>query len=141
MYRCNLIQDGIVVASVQSTDWNRARCEINHYAQMYGMDGDVRIVPAPHSPKQSKPEGRKPVIKLTMKTRDDLKSLLLEHQLVTDALAHVSQASWASNLTVSNEGSGDYVEVPMRHTIAKEALSAQRAWLESELKKLGIDIG
>ena len=42
-YRYKLIQDGMVVASVDAPTKELAEREINHYALMYGQDGPVEI--------------------------------------------------------------------------------------------------
>ncbi len=43
-YRYNLIQDNIVVASVDALSEAQALQEINHYAVMYSQDRPVKIV-------------------------------------------------------------------------------------------------
>lgn len=42
-YKFDLIQDGMVVASVECEDEQRALADINHYAFVYGQDGLVEI--------------------------------------------------------------------------------------------------
>lgn len=42
-YRYQLIQDGMVVASVDAPKKEQAEREINHYAFMYRQDGPVEI--------------------------------------------------------------------------------------------------
>ena len=44
VYRFDLIQNGIVVASVESASKAGAAREIGHYAVMYAQDGPVEIV-------------------------------------------------------------------------------------------------
>jgi hypothetical protein len=44
LYRYSLMQDGITVAAVESSDKEQAEKEINHYAMMYAPDGPVKIV-------------------------------------------------------------------------------------------------
>lgn len=46
-YRYVLIQDGMVVASVESASKEQAEREINHYALMYSQDGPVEIKEKP----------------------------------------------------------------------------------------------
>ncbi len=43
MYEYQLIQDGMVVATVFASTDARARNEIGHYALVYGQDGPVEI--------------------------------------------------------------------------------------------------
>lgn len=42
-YKYVLIQDGLVVASVESSSKEQAEKEINHYALVYSQDGPVEI--------------------------------------------------------------------------------------------------
>jgi hypothetical protein len=42
-YKYNLIQDGMIVASVECEDKELAIKEIKHYAMMYSEDGPVKI--------------------------------------------------------------------------------------------------
>lgn len=42
-YKYDLIQDGMVVASVEATSKEEAEKEIQHYALMYSQDGPVTI--------------------------------------------------------------------------------------------------
>jgi len=42
-YKFILVQDGIEVACVESSDRDRAFKEINHYAWIYSQDGEVEI--------------------------------------------------------------------------------------------------
>lgn len=44
LYRYQLIQDGVVVAAVESNDEALAEREIKHYAMVYEQDGPVKIV-------------------------------------------------------------------------------------------------
>lgn len=43
-YRYDLIQEGMVVASVEASTDKQAKQEINHYAMMYGQDGPTKII-------------------------------------------------------------------------------------------------
>jgi len=78
--------------------------------------------------------------KLTSKKRDDLKSLLEEHRLVTDALVNLGKSGFTADVSVNNESGGDFTTVPLRFNIAKVALTEQKAFIESELKKLDIEL-
>ena len=42
-YNYNLIQNGMIVASVSSASFKDAEREIQHYALLYAEDGPVRI--------------------------------------------------------------------------------------------------
>jgi hypothetical protein len=42
-HRFRLIQDGMVVAQVESEQQDRALGEIEHYAAVYSQDGPVKI--------------------------------------------------------------------------------------------------
>jgi len=82
-----------------------------------------------------------PTIKLTEKQRDDLKSLLEDHQKITDALSMVKRSTFTRVLTIANpESSDEFYEVDLNYNFAKSALIAQRDWTEAELKKLGVAV-
>lgn len=42
-FRANLIQEGVIVASVDAASQQECEREIRHYALIYGQDGPVRI--------------------------------------------------------------------------------------------------
>ncbi len=79
-------------------------------------------------------------IKLTEKQRDDLKSLLEDHQQVTDALDQVKKLSWTRVLTIANSESNEFHEVSLNYNFAKAVLIQQKQWIEAELKKLGVSV-
>lgn len=43
MSRYRLWQDGMIVASVEAEDDDRAQAEIRHYATVYSQDGPVKV--------------------------------------------------------------------------------------------------
>lgn len=77
--------------------------------------------------------------KLNTKKRDDVKSLLEDHQAVTDAIANNMKSSHSANISVS-DGDNDFTTVGLTHVIAKRALADQKTWIEAELKKLDIEL-
>ncbi len=77
-------------------------------------------------------------VKLTEKQRDDLKSLLEDHQTVTDALACIKRVTWTRTLTIADEGGTEFFEVSLNYNFAKRVLTEQKDWTEGELKKFGI---
>jgi hypothetical protein len=79
-------------------------------------------------------------IKLTEKQRDDLKSLLEDHQTATDALDRAKKATYTRILTVSSEDGQDFYEVPLNYILTKRVLTEQIAWIEKELNKIGISV-
>lgn len=78
--------------------------------------------------------------KLNTKKRDDVKSLLEDHQAVTDAIANQAKSSFSTDINVSSDDDNDFTTVGLTHVIAKKALSDQKAWIEAELKKLDIEL-
>lgn len=79
-------------------------------------------------------------IKINTKKRDDVKSLLADHQAVTDALLNAGKSIFKTEIMVSKEDDNDFTSVDLTHQIAKRALTEQKAWIEAELKKLGIEL-
>lgn len=79
-------------------------------------------------------------MQLTHQKRDDLKSLLEEHTKVTDALFNYAKSSFLTRIMVTDEAD-DFTEVDIHHSTAKTALLAHKAWVEAELKKIGVEIG
>lgn len=45
VYKYKLIQNGLIMAVVESSEKEYAIREIKHYAMMYGEDGPVKIIP------------------------------------------------------------------------------------------------
>lgn len=79
-------------------------------------------------------------IALTPKARDDVKSLLEEHQAVSDALVNHGKSGFDSSLSVGNDDSNDFTTVNLTYIIAKRALTEQKVWIEAELAKRGIAV-
>lgn len=46
-FQYDLIQDGIIVASVDASTDEEAKSEIGYYALMYAQDGPVKVVKIP----------------------------------------------------------------------------------------------
>jgi hypothetical protein len=80
-------------------------------------------------------------VRLSEKKRDDLKSLLEDHQKIVDGLKCVRRATWTSNLEVVHDNGQDSVMVPLRYELAEQVLNKQKQWVEKELAKLGVEIG
>ena len=78
--------------------------------------------------------------KLTEKKRDDAKSLLEDHQKVTDALFNLGKSGFNCMAFVNNEDDNDSTEVDLTHAIAKRALTDQKKWIEEQLAKLEIEL-
>lgn len=79
-------------------------------------------------------------IKLTKKQRDDLKSLLADHQTVSDALDQVKKVSFTRTLTIASEDGDEFYEVTLNYNFAKAVLLQQKEWTEKELKKIGVTL-
>ena len=77
---------------------------------------------------------------LNEKGRDDVRSLLQDHQNASDALFNLGKSNFYKAITVSNEDDNDYNTVELQHIIAKKSLTEQKKWIETELEKLGIEI-
>jgi hypothetical protein len=80
-------------------------------------------------------------MKLTEKKRDELKSLLEDHEKAIDALRFVRRSTWSPVLEVVHDDGQDSVTVPLNYLIAERVLREQKQWIEKELGKLGIEIG
>jgi hypothetical protein len=78
--------------------------------------------------------------KWTRKTRDDVASLIKDHQSITDALANISKSTWVCELSLSHEADNDFIAVGLTVSIAKRVIAEQKAWTETKLAKYGIDI-
>ena len=78
--------------------------------------------------------------KLNEKKRDDLKALLEDHQKVVDALFNLDKSQFVVTLSVSDEKNDDFTEVELHKSVAKKALTEHKNWVDSELKKLGVEI-
>jgi hypothetical protein len=79
-------------------------------------------------------------MELTQKKRDDLKSLLEDHQKVTDALFNHAKSAFVTSIVVNDEKNSDFTEVEIHASTAKIALLAHKEWVDKELKKLGVEI-
>jgi uncharacterized membrane protein len=80
-------------------------------------------------------------MQLTKSKRDDLRSLLEDHQKVTDALFNHAKAAFVTTILVLDEKNDDSTEVAVHASVAKKALIAHRDWVNEELKKFGVEIG
>jgi hypothetical protein len=84
-----------------------------------------------------KAEERVLIMKMTEQMRDELKSLLEQHQATTDALRHAGKAV----LFVSGDSDDDFIEVPLTPANAGRVLTEQTDWIEKELAdKFGISV-
>ena len=79
-------------------------------------------------------------MELTEAKRDDLKSLLEDHQKVTDALFNLPKRHFVVAITLNDEEYEDFTEVILPQSIARQTLKEAKAWVDNELKKLGVDI-
>lgn len=77
---------------------------------------------------------------LNEKKRDEAKSLLFDHQAITDALLNLGKSGFYTTLTVANEDDNDFSTVELQYAIAKKTFMDQKKWTETQLKKLGIEI-
>lgn len=82
----------------------------------------------------------KDTIRLWTKDREDVKSLLEDHQKVTDALERGGRPTWNSVILVMNTDDNEAFEVDLGWQLARAALIAQRDWIEGELIKHGIEL-
>ena len=80
-------------------------------------------------------------MELTHQKRDDLRSLLEQHQKVSDALFNHSKSAFVTTITVNDEKNSDFTEVEIHASTAKTALQAHKEWIEKELGKLDIIVG
>ena len=77
---------------------------------------------------------------LNEQKRDDLKALLEDHQKVVDALFNLDKSQFVVTLTVSDQKNNDFTEVELHKSVAKKALAEHKNWVNTELKKLGVEI-
>ncbi len=77
---------------------------------------------------------------LNEKKRDDLKALLEDHQNLTDAIFNLGKSTFYQAIIVAEEDGGEFTQVDIRHGIAKKVLTEQKKWIDTELKKLGVEI-
>ena len=79
--------------------------------------------------------------KLNEKQRADAKSLLEDCENICGMLADVDRRIFQLFLTSNKEGDDtDFCEVQISRKTAKAALQEEKAWTETELKKLGIEV-
>lgn len=79
-------------------------------------------------------------MELIHQKRDDLKSLLEQHQKVTDALFNHAKSAFVTILTMNDEKNNDFTEVELHASTAKAALQTHKDWVEAQLNKLGISV-
>ena len=75
-------------------------------------------------------------LKLTTKAREGVLGLLEAHRAVEDALRR--GASSAVSISVSSEDVGEFVEVPLPWSAAREALVIERTRIELRLAEYNI---
>ena len=77
---------------------------------------------------------------LTTAKRDQVAQLLEAHQRLTAAIKVVGKKGWFVGLNVSDSSSNDYEDASLDPEIARRALAEQKAAIDAQLKRLGIEI-